>query len=177
MRQAELFTDIVLSDQKRKVRVAYYDSKIGSKTLLLVHGFTSFSYTWEKMSTFISPEYRIIWGEVDYHEKISWKEKVEVFVGFLKYLQIKELSIAAHSFNCPLVVEALSSLREFCKIEKLIFLNPIIGSYDVPEFFEILSKYNGNNPLVKFANEDICAYIILKEIFGDQRRYKIRYSM
>lgn len=169
MRQAELFTDIVLSDQKRKVRVAYYDSKIGSKTLLLVHGFTSFSYTWEKMSTFISPEYRIIWGEVDYHEKISWNEKVEVFVGFLKYLQIKELSIAAHSFNCPLVVEALSSLREFCKIEKLIFLNPIIGSYDVPEFFEILSKYNGNNPLVKFANEDICAYIILKEIFGEEK--------
>ena len=170
MRQAELFTDIVLSDQKRKVRVAYYDSKIGSKTLLLVHGFTSFSATWQNFVKSISPEYRIICLDLTSQNELLFRHQAEIYFKFIQQLDIDKLSIVAHSQACAVTIGFLNKLQKITSIEKLILVNPILGFSEKLDFCKKLANYDANNPLVRFANEDICGYIFLQELFADKNK-------
>ncbi len=172
MSQYSIFIDNQAKNAESGSKLAYYDSKKGSRVLLLLNGLTSTPYSFEQLITLFDNEYRIIQIDLNLFESDS-KNIVEnfcnIFPQFLKSLQVKNLSIIAHSSGGSFLLTSLQKIRKICKIEKLIFLNFLPNFSEKSPFISQLASYDDNNPLVRFASADVCAYILLKEYFYDEK--------
>ncbi|MBQ9788115.1 MAG: alpha/beta hydrolase [Lentisphaeria bacterium] len=169
MRQVDSTLEITLPGESEKLKIAYFDSKIGSQILLVVPGFASCSAAWEYFCNFIPPEYRIIRVEFDFKNEKFRLNQAEIFLQVIKGLELKKFSIVAHSNGCAESLKIAEQLPNNINIEHLIFINPLIGFSGDGDFCRTLANYNENNPLVRFASEDICAYIMLKELFSSEK--------
>ena len=136
----KLFTEITLSGNSEKLKIAYYDSKIGSKVLLLMSGFTSFSATWQNFAKSISPEYRIICLDLTSQSELLFRHQAEIYFKFIQQLDIDKLSIVAHSQACAVTIGFLNKLQKITNIEKLILVNPILGFSEKLDFCKKLAK-------------------------------------
>ena len=170
LNKSELFTEITLREDSQKFKVAYYDSKIGSKTLLLMSNFTSFPATWQNFAKSISPEYRIIWLDLTGQNELLRKNQAEIYLNFVKSLKLDKLSIVAHAQAGSIALGFLEKLQEITSVEKLILVNPLFRFSEKLDFCKKIANYDADNPLVRFANEDICAYIFLQEFFADKNQ-------
>jgi len=158
------------------VKLAYLDSGGNGQPLLLLHGFSSFSYTWEQLIAELGGNWRFIRPDLKgfgYSEKIadahlSPFDQALLVEEFIRQLDLRNLVLAGHSMGGAVGLICMLAEDIGKRVSRVILLDSAGIFQQVPAFVEDIALTSARNPLFRFANEDLMAYLVLKEVYYDE---------
>jgi len=154
-------------------RIAYYDNHQSGPVLLMIHGFAEFGCTFEQLINFLPDHYRLIrvdlkgfgYSSKNDPEHMTIFDQAEVMLKFVEALNLKKFSLLGHSMGGAISCVMLENemIRE--RIDKLILIDSAGMFNDVPDFIQKLSLLDTQNPLIRFTNEELMAYLIMEDAY------------
>lgn len=162
-------------------RISYYDDGGEGPALLLLHGFAGAALTWEPLLEFLPEHSRVIrmdakgFGGSDLSdpENLGLGEQFRVSAALLESLELDHLTLVAHSSGCALALRLAEHERTRGRIERLILLDAV-GLFGVrPPWYERLSEFGVNNPLVRFSGDELSAYLLLRPQYFREEKISV----
>lgn len=170
MEQELQVIEIALTAGGKKIKICYSDSKIGDKTVIFLHGFGSFFHTFDLLKNYLDTNLRFISVDIAGCQGFSdITELSEAVREFIKQLKLDSVILVGHSSGAACTISAAAN-DTTGNIEKIILISPLTLAKDCPEFISQIATYDEQNPLVRYASEDIFTYIFLKKAFFNERK-------
>ena len=168
-------TEIASTDTERKFKICYSDSKIGDKAVVFLHGFGSFVRTFDQLLPHLPDGYRFL--QLSMYDSFAYtiEQQADILKNFILQKNLDSIILIGHSSGAAVAALCAADKEAARHIKKLILINPLTASKAIPDFIEKIAVYNENNPLVRYASEDVFIYIFLCKAFFDER--KINSSM
>ena len=159
------------------VSIAYMDSGQG-KTILFVHGFASFSFTWQKMLESFPENIRTISIDLKgygYSEKIcddalSPFDQSGILAEFIKKLDLKDISLVAHSMGGAISLLSLFNPEIEARVNKLVLIDTAGLFQKIPDFIDDLTAMSPHNPLIRLTDENLIAKMVLEQTYFDRKK-------
>ena len=159
------------------VSIAYTDSGQG-QTLLFVHGFASYSFTWQKMLEFFPEDLRIVCIDLKgygYSEKIcddhlSPFDQSRILDQFIKELDLKDFFLIGHSMGGAISLLGLFNPEIEARVKKLILIDTAGLFQKIPDFIDDLTVMSPHNPLVRLSDENLIAKMVLETTYFDKNK-------
>ena len=159
------------------VSIAYTDSGNG-QTILLVHGFASFSYTWQKMLAFFPEDVRILTIDLKgfgYSEKLcdnnlSPFDQSRLLDQFIQKLDLNNFFLVAHSMGGAISLLGLFNPKIEARVRKLVLIDTAGLFQKIPDFIDDLTVISPHNPLLRLSDEDLIARMVLEQTYFDKRK-------
>ena len=159
------------------VSIAYTDSGSG-QTILLVHGFASFSFTWQKMLGFFPENLRIVTIDLKgygYSEKLcddalSLFDQSQILDQFIQKLDLNDLFLVAHSMGGAVALLGLFSPKIEERVRKLVLIDTAGLFQKIPDFIDDLTVMSPHNPLLRLSDEDLIARMVLEQTYFDKKK-------
>ena len=159
------------------VSIAYTDKGSG-QTLLFVHGFASFSYTWMKMLKFFPKDLRIVtidlkgygYSEKLCDDRLSPFDQSQILEEFIRRLDLKDIYLIGHSMGGAISMLTLFNPELKSRVKKLVLVDTAGLFQKVPEFIDDLSTVSANNPLLRLTDEHLMAKIVLEQTYFDKEK-------
>ena len=159
------------------ISIAYTDSGNG-RTILFVHGFASFSYTWQKMMQCLPENLRLVALDLKgcgYSEKVcdgylSPFDQSQILDQFIQKLDLKNIFLIGHSMGGAISLLALFNHEIRERVRKLVLIDTAGLFQKIPDFIDDLSIVSPSNPLLKLTDEDLMAKLVLEQIFYDRKK-------
>jgi len=158
------------------VKLAYLDGGGSGRPMLLIHGFASFSYTWERMIVHLQGDWRFIrldlkgfgYSDKIADQKMSPFDQAGLVEEFIRQLDLRDLVLAGHSMGG--IVSQITLLSEDirARVARLILVDSAGVFQKVPDFVADIALTSPKNPLLRFANEDLMAYLVLKGVYYNE---------
>ena len=160
-----------------RVSIAYTDSGEG-QPILFVHGFASFSYTWMKLISFLPKKFRFITIDLKgygYSEKkcdlhLAPYDQAVILSAFIRRMDLKDVILVGHSMGGVISLISLISEKVRNRVKKLILLDSAGVFQKLPDFIDDLTVTSPHNPLIRLANEDLMAALVLQQAFYDENK-------
>ncbi len=160
-----------------RVSIAYTDRGSGP-TVLFVHGFASFSYTWMKMISYLPRQFRFVTIDLKgygYSEKkcdafLAPYDQAVILSAFIRRMDLRDVVLVGHSMGGVISLISLINEKVRSRIAKLILLDSAGVFQKLPDFIDDLTATSANNPLIRLANEDLMAALVLDEAFHDENK-------
>jgi pimeloyl-ACP methyl ester carboxylesterase len=160
----------------KNVKIAYKDQGTG-QPMLLLHGFGSFSYTWEKLIKALPQQFRFItvdlkgWG---YSEKClentSPFDQAEIIKDLIRKLELDNIILVGHSMGGAASLITCFEQTIVAKVAKLILIDSAGYFRKMPTFIEQAIAPDGTSFFLKYADEKILAHLVLTEVFFDPEK-------
>jgi pimeloyl-ACP methyl ester carboxylesterase len=163
------------------VSIAYTDSGQENKeTVLLVHGFASFSFTWQKLLEFFPENIRTVCIDLKgygYSEKLcddnlSPFDQSQILNEFIKKLDLKDFSLIGHSMGGAISLLTLFDPEIESRVRKLILIDTAGLFQKIPDFIDDLMIMTPNNPLLRLTDENLMARMVLETVYHDKSKIK-----
>jgi len=163
------------------VSIAYIDSgQKDGQTILFVHGFASFSFTWQKMLEFFPKNIRVVCIDLKGHgyseklcdERLSPFEQSRILDEFIQKLDLKEFSIVAHSMGGAISLLGLFNPKIESRVSKLVLIDTAGLFQKIPDFIDDLTIMTPHNPLLRLTDEHLMARMVLETVYYDQDKIK-----
>ena len=163
------------------VSIAYTDSgKKNGQTVLLVHGFASFSFTWKRLLELFPENIRVVcidlkgygYSEKICDDKLSPFEQSRILDGFIKKLDLKEFSIIAHSMGGAISLLGMFEHDIASRVRKLVLIDTAGLFQKIPDFIDDLTIMTPNNPLLRLTDENLMARMVLETVYYDKSKIK-----
>ena len=152
----------------------YNDGNPKGETILFIHGFGSYSYTWEKMLPFLVNNYRIICVDLkgfgnsncskkDF-ENLSPLDNANLIRNLILQKDFKNITIVGHSLGG--LVALLLALDEKIK-DRIKRLNLIASSgyfYHLPDFIDELRSTVAKKIFIKYLSDEVLVRIVLNQL-------------
>ncbi len=159
------------------VSIAYTDSGSG-QTILLVHGFASFSFTWQKMLEFFPENLRIVTIDLKgygYSEKLcddhlSPFDQSQILDKFIQKLDLQNLFLIGHSMGGAISLLCLFNPDIEKRVRKLVLIDTAGLFQKIPDFIDDLTVMSPHNPLLRLPNEDLMAGMVLEQTYFDKTK-------
>ncbi|OGV19607.1 MAG: hypothetical protein A2X47_00575 [Lentisphaerae bacterium GWF2_38_69] len=163
------------------IKIAYTDKGSG-KALLFIHGFASFSYTWQQLISLLPQNYRFITIDLKsfgYSEKIcddnlSPFDQAIIIKEFIRLLKLKNIIIIGHSMGGAVSAISLFDEEFRKKISALILIDSAGLFEKLPDFIDELSSLSPDNPILKIADPRALALHVLHQVFSDKEKVSER---
>ncbi|MCK5347123.1 MAG: alpha/beta hydrolase, partial [Candidatus Heimdallarchaeota archaeon] len=161
------------------VSIAYTDSAGSGRTILLVHGFASFSFTWQKMLEFFPENARIVTIDLKgygYSEKLcddylSPFDQSQILDKFIQELDLNDFSIVAHSMGGAISLLGLFNPEIEARVRKLVLIDTAGLFQKIPDFIDDLAVMSSHhNPLLRLTDENLIARMVLEQTYFDKRK-------
>jgi pimeloyl-ACP methyl ester carboxylesterase len=160
-----------------RVSIAYTDSGEG-QPILFVHGFASFSYTWMKLISFLPKKFRFITIDLKgygYSEKkcdlhLAPYDQAVILSAFIRRMDLKDVILVGHSMGGVISLISLISEKVRNRVKKLILVDSAGVFQKLPDFIDDLTVTSPHNPLIRLANEDLMAALVLQQAFYDENK-------
>ncbi|MEI8245116.1 MAG: alpha/beta fold hydrolase [Lentisphaerota bacterium] len=160
-----------------RVSIAYTDRGSG-QPILFVHGFASFSYTWMKMISFLPQQFRFVTIDLKgygYSEKkcdafLAPYDQAVILSAFIRRMDLRDVILVGHSMGGVISLISLISEKVRSRISRLILLDSAGVFQKLPDFIDDLTATSANNPLIRLADEDLMAALVLEEAFHDENK-------
>lgn len=157
------------------ISIAYTDSGSG-QTVLFVHGFASFSYTWQKMLRCLPQNLRFVTIDLKgcgYSEKIcdnylSPFDHSQILDQFIRKLDLQDIFLVGHSMGGAISLLALFNQEIKERVRRLVLIDTAGLFQKIPDFIDDLSVVSPSNPLLKLTDEDLMARLVLEQTFFDR---------
>ncbi|XSG82919.1 MAG: alpha/beta fold hydrolase [Methyloligella sp. ZOD6] len=153
------------------VHLYYSDTGKGSP-VLLIHGFGSSTFTWQKILPGLSRKHRVIavdmkgFGQSDkpFDEHYSAFDQAELLAELLERENLRNVTVVGHSFGggvaLALALQADNRLKG--RISKLVLIDTIAYPQKVPVFFKILAVPGLSHLSVRMVPAGVQASVALK---------------
>ncbi len=159
------------------VSIAYTDSGQG-QTILLVHGFASFSFTWQKMLGFFPKNLRIVcidlkgygYSEKLFDDCLSPFDQSQILDQFIQKLDLKDFFLVGHSMGGAISLLGLFNPDIEARVRKLVLIDTAGLFQKIPDFIDDLTAMSSHNPLLRLRDENLIARIVLEKIYFDKRK-------
>jgi pimeloyl-ACP methyl ester carboxylesterase len=159
------------------VSIAYTDHGVG-RTMLLVHGFASFSYTWLKLQRHLPEEFRFIsidlkghgYSEKKHDSRLAPVDQAVILSGLIKALDLRDVILVGHGMGGAVSLISLFSEDVRERVGKLVVLDSTGVIQTLPVFIADLTSAAPSGYLVKYTNEELMAWLVLKQAFHDETR-------
>lgn len=165
---------VELTDERGTInRIAWYDSGGDGPPVLLIHGFAEYACTWDAVIDLLPDGYRYIRLDVKgfgYSSKND-PEHTTLFdlaactAEFIRRFDLKNLVLAGHSMGGAISCLLLSYADIAERVDKLILIDPAGMFTEVPEFIASLALVSPQNPLLRFASEDLMVYLVMSQAY------------
>ncbi len=160
-----------------RVSIAYTDRGSG-QPILFVHGFASFSYTWMNMISYLPQQFRFVTLDLKgygYSEKkcddfLAPYDQAVILSAFIRRMDLHDVILVGHSMGGVISLISLISEKVRSRINKLILVDSAGVFQKLPDFIDDLTATSANNPLIRLANEDLMAAMVLREAFHDESK-------
>ena len=161
------------------VSIAYTDSgESQGQTVLLVHGFASFSYTWQKMLEFFPGDMRIVCIDLKgygYSEKLcdeflSPFDQSRILDDFIQRLDLKDFFLIAHSMGGAISLLGLFNPDIEARVRKLVLIDTAGLFQKIPDFIDDLTVISPHNPFVRLTDENLMARMVLEATYFDKTK-------
>jgi pimeloyl-ACP methyl ester carboxylesterase len=160
-----------------RVSIAYTERGSG-QPILFVHGFASFSYTWMKMISHLPQQFRFVTIDLKgygYSEKkcdsfLAPYDQAVILSAFIRRMDLRDVILVGHSMGGVISLISLISEKVRSRIDKLILLDSAGVFQKLPDFIDDLTATSATNPLIRLANEDMMAALVLEEAFHDESK-------
>ena len=163
-------SEISLNDSGKKFKIGYSDSKIGNKTVIFLHGFGSFIHTFDTLLPYLPANWRFLRLCLPPDGAYTIEEQSDILKNFILQKNLDSIILAGHSSGASVAVLAAADTKIASRIDKLVLKTPLIAAKKIPDFIKNIAVYNENNPLIRYASEDVFTYIFLKKAFFDERK-------
>jgi len=163
------------------VSIAYTDSGQENKeTVLLVHGFASFSFTWQKILEFFPENIRTVcidlkgygYSEKLCDDKLSPFDQSRILAEFIKKLDLKDFSLIGHSMGGAISLLSLFDPEIESRVRKLVLIDTAGLFQKIPDFIDDLTIMTPNNPLLRLTDENLMARMVLETVYHDKSKIK-----
>ena len=159
------------------VSIAYTDSGKG-QTILLVHGFASFSFTWQKMLSFFPENLRIVTIDLKgygYSEKmcdefLSPFDQSRILDDFIQKLDLKDFFLVGHSMGGAISLLGLFNPDIKARVKKLVLIDTAGLFQKIPDFIDDLTVMSPHNPFLRLTDENLMARMVLEETYFDKSK-------
>ncbi len=155
------------------VKIAYRDNGTG-QPMLMLHGFGSFSYTWQNLIQTLPQQFRFIsvdlkgWG---YSEKsledTSPYDQAEIIKELIVKLELDKIIMVGHSMGGAASLITCFDQKINEKIDRLILIDSAGYFHKMPTFIEHAIAPDGTSFFLKYADEKILAHLVMTEVFFD----------
>ncbi|MCF6177357.1 MAG: alpha/beta hydrolase [Victivallaceae bacterium] len=158
------------------VKIAYRDYGSG-QPMLMLHGFGSFSYTWQKLIKHLPQQFRFItvdlkgWGYSEKSlDKTSPYDQAEIVKELIVKLELENIILVGHSMGGTAGLITCFDHNIIDKISKLILIDSAGYFHKMPTFIEHTIAPDGTSFLLKYADEKILAHLVMTEIIFDPEK-------
>jgi pimeloyl-ACP methyl ester carboxylesterase len=159
------------------VSIAYKDSGQG-QTILFVHGFASFSFTWQKMLEFFPEDARIItidlkgygYSEKKCDDHLSPFDQSRILAEFIEKLDLKDIFIVAHSMGGAISLLGLFNPKIEARVKKLVLIDTAGLFQKIPDFIDDLTVMSTHNPLLRLTDVNLISRMVLETTYYDKRK-------
>ena len=157
------------------ISIAYSDHGEG-RTILFVHGFATFSYTWHKLCKYIPDEFRIVSLDLKghgYSEKrcdnnLAPVDQAVILAEFIRKMNLRDFILIGHSIGGAIGLISMFNEDIRTRVHKLVVLDSTGVELKLPVFIADLTSASPGSYLVKYANEDLMAWLVLQQAFYDE---------
>lgn len=149
------------------LKIAYSDVGSGD-VLLFVHGFGSYSLTWEKVCKKLSNQYRCIaldlkgfgYSDKPHDECYTAYDQKDMLAAFIERLKLERLVIIGHSFGGIISILTVLDKRMKGRIKGLVLIDSVGYYHHTPAFIQGL-----RTPLVNvLALEALDSYLLARTV-------------
>lgn len=159
------------------VSIAYRDKGCG-QTILFVHGFASFSYTWQKMLEYFPENLRVVTIDLKgygYSEKIcddnlSPFDQSNILREFIKKLDLKDFYLVGHSMGGAISLLTLFFPEIKERVRRLVLVDTAGLFQKIPDFIDDLTIVSPHNPLLRLTDVNLVARMVLEQTYFDKAR-------
>ena len=160
-----------------RVSIAYTDRGSGPP-VLFVHGFASFSYTWMKMISHLPQKFRFVTIDLKgygHSEKkcdayLAPYDQAVILSAFIRRMDLRDVILVGHSMGGVISLISMINEKVRSRINKLVLLDSAGVFQKLPDFIDDLTATSASNPLIRLANEDLMAALVLQEAFHDENK-------
>lgn len=161
------------------VSIAYTDSGPNEgQAILLVHGFASFSYTWQKMLEFFPDNLRVVcidlkgygYSEKVCDEHLSPFDQSQLLGCFIEELNLQDIFLIAHSMGGAISLLGLFNPEIENRVRRLVLIDTAGLFQKIPDFIDDLTVMSPHNPLLRLTDEALMARIVLETTYFDKEK-------
>lgn len=153
------------------VDIAYRDFGTG-QPMLMLHGFSSFSYTWQQLIKQLPQQFRFIsvdlkgWGYSEKSlENTSPYDQSAIIKELIVKFELHDIILVGHSMGGATSLITCFDLNICPRISKLILIDSAGYFHKMPTFIEQAIAPDGKSFFLEYADEKILAHLVLTEVF------------
>ncbi len=160
-----------------KVSIAYTEHGEGTP-VLFVHGFASFSFSWMKLIECLPSGFRYITIDLKgygYSEKkcdahLAIYDQAIILAAFIRRMHLHDVVLVGHSMGGIISLVALFNAKVRALVSRLVLIDSAGMFLKLPDFIDDLAAISPQNVLLKFAQEDLMAAMVLREAYHDESK-------
>lgn len=170
----------IKDENNTSVFITYYDSGGNGQPVFFAGGFATFSASWEQVLRLLPEKnYRYIGMDLkgfgnsakDNNERLSPSNQAFVIEQVLQKLNLDDIIMVGHSAGGPAILITMwnEAIRE--RVDRLILINCISCiSPELQLFTSQVSTLSDDNPLIRYDNPEVTAYIFLRYLYARGER-------
>ena len=168
-----------LADERGTInRIAWYDSGGTGAPVLLIHGFAENACTWDSLLELLPEGRRYIridvkgfgWSSKNDPEHLTLFDLAACTAAVVRRLDLRDLTLIGHSMGGAISCLLLADPEIEERVEKLVLIDPAGMFTEVPEFIASLALVSPQNPLMRFASEDLMVYLVMSQAYFREDR-------
>ncbi|UDQ99033.1 alpha/beta hydrolase [Lentisphaerota bacterium WC36G] len=158
----------------------YEDGKVDGDIILFLHGFGSYSYTWERLIPFLARDYKIVCIDLKGFGASECENSDTPNVSPLDNVNlIKELIVQRNYKNINIVGHSLGGLIAFLlafdeeikpRINKINLIASSGYFYHLPDFINELRSTVAKKIFVKYLSNEVLVRIVLNQLIFDRTK-------
>ncbi|MBS1372336.1 MAG: alpha/beta hydrolase [Lentisphaeria bacterium] len=165
---------VELADDRGGIdRIAWYDSGGDGPPVLLIHGFAEYACTWDALIDYLPENFRYIridakgfgYSSKNDPEHLTLFDQAACVAAFIRRLDLHGLTLVGHSMGGAVSCLLLNYTDISERISKLVLVDPAGMFTEVPEFIASLALVSPQNPLLRFASEDLMVYLVMSQAY------------
>lgn len=159
------------------VKIAYRRHGSG-RPVLMVHGFASYSYTWQPMIDCLPDEfcfYTMDMKGFGFSEKLCDDhlapfDQAKIITAFINHFSLSELILCGHSMGGAACAIAMFDPELRKRVSRLILIDSAGFFKQLPSFIDTLFSMTAKDPLIHHVSEEVFVQMVLEEVYYDSAK-------